>query len=164
MDTAGVATALRADGAARFAARLDDECGLGSLDAIESAPGELKRNDGRGHVEAGKWACLNGLAGLERRPASHKVRESHRTGFTPVRWQIEELHRGLKQLCGTEKCQCRKQRSQRNHLALCYHAYLSLKVKAESLGQTLYQLRSGLFREYLCAELRHPRIPALQTT
>lgn len=79
-----------------------------------------------------------------------------------VRWQIEELHRGLKQLCGTEKCQCRKQRSQRNHLALCYHAYLSLKVKAESLGQTMYQLRSGLFREYLCAELRHPRIPALQ--
>lgn len=78
-----------------------------------------------------------------------------------VRWQIEEMHRALKQLCGTEKCQCRKQRSQRNHLALCYHAYLSLKVKAESLGQTLYQLRSGLFRAYLCAELRQPRIPAL---
>ena len=24
-----------------------------------------------------------------------------------VRWQVEELHRGLKQLTGTEKCQCR---------------------------------------------------------
>jgi len=80
-----------------------------------------------------------------------------------VRWQIEEMHRALKQLCGTDKCQCRKQRSQRNHLALCYHAYLSLKVKAESLGQTMYGLRSGLFREYLCAELRQPRIPALIT-
>ena len=79
-----------------------------------------------------------------------------------LRWQIEEMHRALKQLCGTEKCQCRKQRSQRNHLALCYHAYLSLKVKAEAMGQTLYQVRSGLFRAYLCAELRHPRIPALQ--
>ena len=80
-----------------------------------------------------------------------------------VRWQIEEMHRALKQLCGTEKCQCRKQRSQRNHLALCYHAYLSLKVKAEATGQTVYRLRSGLFREYLCAELRRPRIPALAT-
>ena len=35
-----------------------------------------------------------------------------------VRWQIEELHRGLKQLTGTEKCQCRKARSQRNHLGV----------------------------------------------
>jgi hypothetical protein len=34
-----------------------------------------------------------------------------------VRWQVEELHRGLKQLTGTEKCQCRKGRSQRNHIA-----------------------------------------------
>jgi len=27
----------------------------------------------------------------------------------------------------------------------------------------MYGLRSGLFREYLCAELRQPRIPALIT-
>lgn len=79
-----------------------------------------------------------------------------------VRWQIEVLHRELKQLCGTEKCQCRKARSQRNHLALCYHAYLSLKVKAHEVGKTLYQVRADLFRDYLRAELRNPRIPALQ--
>jgi len=77
-----------------------------------------------------------------------------------VRWQIEELHRGLKQLTGSEKCQCRKARSQRNHLACCYHAWLSLKVKATEVGKTLYQVRSDLFRDYLRAELRHPRIPA----
>jgi DDE superfamily endonuclease len=77
-----------------------------------------------------------------------------------VRWQIEELHRGLKQLTGTEKCQCRNARSQRNHLACCYHAWLSLKVKAVQLGKTLYQVRAELFNEYLCAELRHPHIPA----
>ena len=47
-----------------------------------------------------------------------------------VRWQIEQLHRELKQLTGTEKCECRKARSQRNHLACCYLAWLSLKVKA----------------------------------
>ncbi len=34
-----------------------------------------------------------------------------------VRWQIEQLHRELKQLVGSAKCQCRKARSQRNHLA-----------------------------------------------
>ena len=35
------------------------------------------------------------------------------------RWQIEQLHRELKQLTGSEKCECRKARSQRNHLACC---------------------------------------------
>ena len=78
-----------------------------------------------------------------------------------VRWQVEELHRGLKQLTGTERCQCRKARSQRNHLACCYHAWLSLKVHAKRLGKTLYQVRTDLFRDYLRAELANPRVTAL---
>ena len=77
-----------------------------------------------------------------------------------MRWQVEELHRGLKQLTGSEKCQCRKARSQRNHLACCYHAWLSLKVKAMQLHKTLYQTKSDLLSDYLRAELRNPRIPA----
>jgi len=77
-----------------------------------------------------------------------------------VRWQVEELHRGLKQLTGTEKCQCRKSRSQRNHIACCYHAWLSLKVKAKSLGKTHYQTKEDLLSDYLRAELAAPRIQA----
>lgn len=77
-----------------------------------------------------------------------------------VRWQVEELHRGLKQLTGTEKCQCRKGRSQRNHIACCYHAWLSLKLKANELGKTLYQTKHDLLSDYLRAELRQPRIQA----
>jgi hypothetical protein len=77
-----------------------------------------------------------------------------------VRWQVAELHRGLKQLTGSEKCQCRAARAQRNHLACCYHAWVSLKVKAKELGQTMYALRSSLFSSYLQAELHHPRIVA----
>ncbi len=78
-----------------------------------------------------------------------------------VRWQVEELHRGLKQLTGIERCQCRKARSQRNHLACCYHAWLSLKVHAKRLGKTLYQVRTDLFRDYLRAELANPHVHAL---
>jgi hypothetical protein len=77
-----------------------------------------------------------------------------------VRWQVEELHRGLKQLTGMEKCQCRKGRSQRNHIACCYHAWLSLKVKAKTLGKSLYQTKKDLFTDYLRAELALPHIPA----
>ncbi|MEW6718192.1 MAG: transposase [Chloroflexota bacterium] len=78
-----------------------------------------------------------------------------------VRWQVEELHRGLKQLTGIEKCQCRKGRSQRNHIACCYHAWLSLKVKAKELGKTIYQTKQDLLSDYLRAELRQPHIRAL---
>ena len=77
-----------------------------------------------------------------------------------LRWQIEQLHRELKQLTGTEKCECRKARSQRNHLACCYLAWLSLKVKAHQWGKTLYAAQHDLLSDYLRAQLRDPRIPA----
>ncbi len=79
-----------------------------------------------------------------------------------VRWQVEELHRGFKQLTGSEKCQCRNARSQRNHLACCYHAWVSLKVKAQQMGKTLYQVKTDLLHDYLRTELRNPRVPAFQ--
>lgn len=80
-----------------------------------------------------------------------------------VRWQVEQLHRELKQLTGIEKCQCRKQRPQRNHIACCYQAWLAIKIKADEVGKTLYALVDELLYEYLRAELRDPRIPALET-
>jgi len=98
------------------------------------------------------WVVTNGSD--ETLPA-HGVR-----CLSGVRWQIEELHRGLKQLTGTEKCQCRKGRSQRNHIACCYHAWLSLKVMAKTLGKTLYQTKDKLLSDYLRAELAAPRIQA----
>jgi hypothetical protein len=77
-----------------------------------------------------------------------------------VRWQVEELHRGVKQLTGSEKCQCRTARAQRNHLACCYPAWLSLQVKAKELGRTLYAVRESLFSRYLRAELQSPMVTA----
>jgi hypothetical protein len=81
-----------------------------------------------------------------------------------LRWQVEEFHRELKQLTGSEKCQCRKARSQRNHLACSYHAWLSLKVQAKALGKTIYHVRTDLFSEFLRNELRNPTISAFQPT
>lgn len=78
-----------------------------------------------------------------------------------VRWQIEQFHRELKQLTGSEKCQCRNERAQRTHLALCYQAWLSIKVRALCLSKTSYQIVNELFGDFLRAELRNPTIPAL---
>ncbi len=79
-----------------------------------------------------------------------------------LRWQVEEFHRELKQLTGSAKCQCRKARSQRNHLACCYHAWLSLKVHATLLNKTIYRVHTDLFSDYLRNQLRCPTIPAFQ--
>lgn len=79
-----------------------------------------------------------------------------------VRWQVEEFHREYKQLTGSEKCQCRKARSQRNHLACCYSAWAALKMKAKEVGKTMYEVRNDLFENYLKAELKNPTISALE--
>jgi hypothetical protein len=77
------------------------------------------------------------------------------------RWQIEDFHRGFKQLTGSEKCQCRKARSQRNHLACCYHAWVSLKVNAKKARKSIYQVRKELFTDYLVNQLMMPSIQAI---
>lgn len=100
-----------------------------------------------------EWVITNS----PERPLAAPVVQDAKDG----RWPVEELHRDLKQLTGSEKCQCRKARSQRTHLACCYQAWLALKVQAKKLAKTLYALKTDLFRDWLRTELRHPQIPAL---
>ncbi len=79
----------------------------------------------------------------------------------PYRWHVEQFHREVKQLTGSEKCQCRKARSQRNHLACCYFAWVSLQQHAQQIGTTLYGAQRNLWDEYLKAALRNPVIQAV---
>lgn len=78
-----------------------------------------------------------------------------------IRWHVEQFHREVKQLTGTERCQCRKARSQRNHLACCYFAWLALKVRAQQMGSSLYQAKQRLWDDYLKTQLRQPKIAAI---
>ena len=78
-----------------------------------------------------------------------------------VRWQIEDFHRSFKQLTGCQRCQCRKAQAQRNHLACCYHAWVSLQMKARQVLKTIYQVHNDLFNNYLKLELMNPHIQAI---
>src|SRR5258705_181437 len=80
------------------------------------------------------------------------------------RWPIEQFHRELNQLTGSEKCQTRKARSQRNHLGYSYLAWLALKVRAAQCHLTLYQVRLSIFDEFLTMALQKPPIPAYLPT
>jgi hypothetical protein len=78
-----------------------------------------------------------------------------------IRWHVEQFHREVKQLTGSERCQCRKARSQRNHLACCYLAWVSLQQHAQHIGTTLYTAQRCLWDDYLKAALTCPTIQAV---
>jgi SRSO17 transposase len=61
-----------------------------------------------------------------------------------MRWTVEEQHGDLKQLTGIEQCERRSGRAQRNHIGCAYQAYVSLKVHANKVGQTVYAATKGI--------------------
>ena len=75
-----------------------------------------------------------------------------------VRWLVEPFHREIKQVTGIESCQCRKSRSQRNHVALAALTWVRLKHLAYQAKTTVYQLKQGLLDAYMTRELTAPTL------
>ena len=75
-----------------------------------------------------------------------------------LRWKIEQFHRELKQLTGVEKCQCRKARMQRNHIACAILVWIRLKAVAKKALLTMYQVKRSWLANYLRQELRSPAV------
>ena len=75
-----------------------------------------------------------------------------------LRWKIEQFHRELKQLTGVEKCQCRKARIQRNHIACAVLVWIRLAAIARKACKTVYQIKHDMLSDYLRQELRSPSV------
>ncbi|WP_341792053.1 hypothetical protein [Rickettsia endosymbiont of Gonocerus acuteangulatus] len=78
------------------------------------------------------------------------------------RWVIESMHREIKQLTGIERCQCRKQRLQRNHISCAFLVWAFLKRTANTIGKTVYQIKLGLLDDYMQQQLRSPSLRYLE--
>ena len=74
------------------------------------------------------------------------------------RWKIEQFHREAKQLTGLEECQCRLARIVRNHIGCAMLVWVRLKQVAYQTDQTIYQVKYGLFNQYLRNQLKSPDI------
>ena len=72
--------------------------------------------------------------------------------------KIEQFHREAKQVTGLEKCQCRLARIVRNHIGCAMLVWVRLKQVAYQKDQTIYQVKHGLFDEYLRHQLKSPAI------
>ncbi|MEO6351497.1 MAG: hypothetical protein ABIO19_08760 [Burkholderiaceae bacterium] len=75
-----------------------------------------------------------------------------------MRWKIEQFHREAKQLTGIERCQCRKAKIQRNHIACAILVWVCLAAVAKQAGETMYRIKNGLLDEFLRQQLKNPSI------
>ena len=75
-----------------------------------------------------------------------------------IRWKIEQFHRELKQLTGVEKCQCRKARTQRNHIACAVLVWIRMTAIARKALTNIYNLKKGMLSHYMRQELRSPSV------
>jgi hypothetical protein len=75
-----------------------------------------------------------------------------------VRWKIEQFHREVKQTTGIAQCQCRTERSQRNHIGCAVLVWVRLKSLAYEAGTTVYALKQDLLSDYMVQQLRNPSI------
>ena len=75
-----------------------------------------------------------------------------------IRWTVEQFHREDKQTTGIESCQCRKERSQRNHIGMAMLVWTRLKTVAYQTKKTVYQLKFGQLDGYITQQLKHPQL------
>ncbi len=125
--------------------------------------------------QVGKTVKLRGFAGATHLKLFRVVVSTNRTEYIVTndltqsdidaaqkesrhRWKIEQFHREAKQTTGLERCQCRLNRSQRNHIAAAMLVWLSVKELADKTQKTVYQLKQGLLSDYLIQQMRNPSI------
>ncbi len=73
-----------------------------------------------------------------------------------TRWQIEQLHREIKQVTGIQQCQCRKAKCQRNHITMAVLVWNRFKVFAYQTQQSVYALKKALLDDYMVQQLKKP--------
>ena len=64
----------------------------------------------------------------------------------------------MKQTTGIERCQCRSERAQRNHIGCAMLVWVRLKSLAAQACTSVYALKQGLLSHYMIEQLRNPTI------
>jgi hypothetical protein len=82
--------------------------------------------------------------------------ESDRKSFRDLGWNIEEYHRGIKQCCGIEKCQGRKEVVQRGHILLSLFAFLRIESHRVNTGISWYEAKRKIHRSATARFIAHP--------
>jgi len=73
-------------------------------------------------------------------------------------WSIEVYHRGIKQCCGIERAQVRKERAQRGHILLSLRVFLRLEINRIMKGISWYEAKISIIRGAIKSFIINPTI------
>jgi len=82
--------------------------------------------------------------------------EAKREAIGGYSWKIEEYHRGIKQFCGVENCQARKNQSHRAHIMFSLRAFLRLEIERLRTGRSWFESKRGIIRRAISAYIKNP--------
>jgi len=82
--------------------------------------------------------------------------ELERIRLSDFSWTIEEYHRGLKQFCGIERCQCRSAKAQRNHISLAVRTFIRFEIFSLRSGYSWFEAKTRIIRNAVRAYLSAP--------
>lgn len=72
-------------------------------------------------------------------------------------WGIEVYHRGIKQCCGIERCECRSAQAQRVHILCSLRAFLRLEAHRLATTVSWYEAKTRIIRDAIRAYLAQPK-------
>lgn len=138
--------------------RLTDTDGMGNIplsSADISENGSVVRLRGYGFV---KIFGIVGKKGNTEYWATNNLAmdESERIRLSDFSWAIEEYHRGLRQFCGIEKCQCRIKKAQRNHIGLAIRTFLRFEIFSLKSGNSWSEAKTRIIRDAVRTYLSVP--------
>lgn len=108
---------------------------------------------GYGLVKVFKFVTKNGridfIATSNLKATRTKIQQSFKT-----RWEIEVLHREIKQTCGIDRCQAHSGRAQRNHITMAFLTWFARQRNRFSSGLTFYQQVWSVIKDAISNNMR----------
>ena len=84
------------------------------------------------------------------------MHEEQRKELAKKAWKIEEYHRAIKQFCGVESCQARRNNVQRAHIMMALRAFLRFEIQRIKTGITWFELKLSITRNAINKFIRNP--------
>lgn len=87
-----------------------------------------------------------------------KMKDVERQEWERQSFKIENYHRGLKQCCAVERCQCRSKVKQHGHILLSLRAFIRLEINRLATGVSWYEAKLNITRDAIRHYLAKPTI------
>jgi hypothetical protein len=85
-----------------------------------------------------------------------------RLAWAEPAWTIANYHRGIKQVCGIERCQAHGAKAPRHHIGLAVRAFLRLEWHSLRTGLRWFELKMPIIRQAVRAYLTQPMYTLVQ--